>query len=305
MKIKTLISFLLLLVAIMPFFLMGIYYQSLGDLGGSVVLTLVVIGVMLLLLWGATVARAHVGRFSKIIHISGWVLGVIYFLIGFVYVVPKASHFFYVNNEQINIQAEADTVIAHTNDMFALYKKKADNRSARLEQEIKNTQTTPNGMNVFNQAYPNKNYSPQLPATERVAFYQVLMSDYNSIFDTWSNELEPAFREKLVQNFGLFSAPANVYLLVTTVDQYSQQLKNGFTRTSPMERLHNEMPEFKCSVNAENLTNRFTNDETSSVWNILIALLILLSGASFLLVKLDHVDSQRGKDPIYDQGIPF
>lgn len=305
MKIKTFISLFLLLLGIMPFFLMGSYYQSLGDFGGSLVLTLVAIGVMLLLLWGATAARAHVGRFSKIIHISGWVLGVIYFLIGIVFVIPRASHFFYVNNEQINIQAEADTVIAHTNEMFARYKKKVDDRSARLEQEIKNTQTTPNGMNEFNQAYPNKNYNPQLPATERVAFYQVLMSDYNSIFDTWSNELEPAFTEKLVQNFGLFSAPANVYLLVTTVEQYSQQLKDSFTKTSPMERLHNEKPEFDYYVYAQNLTNRFTNDETSSVWNILLGLLILLSGAAFLLVKLDHVDPQRGKDPIYDQGIPL
>ncbi len=304
MKIKTFIS-LIILIVVMPFFSMGTYYKTLGDLSSSLILTVIVIGVMLLLLWGATAARAHVGRFSKLIHISGWVIGAIYLLIGFAFVIPPASHFFYVNNEQINIQAEADSVIIQTNSMLALYKKKVNDRAARLEEDIKKSQLTPNGRYLFSQAYPNKSYTSQLPSTERIAFYQVLMTAYDPIYDEWSNRLEPEFMSKLVQEFGLFSAPANVYLLANTVEQYSKQLHDGFQTTSRWERLNKETPNFDNSVYAQNLTNRFTNDETSVVWNILLALLIVISGASFLLVKLEHVDPQRRKDPIYNQGIPL
>ena len=158
---------------------MGYYYQSMGDIGGSLLLTIFFIGIMLLLMWLATLCRAHEGRYSKIIHLLGWLMGVGYLLVGIIMIIPTASHFFYVNSEKKSIQAEADSIIKRTDNMFVLYKKQVNNRAARLEQEILNTRTTPNGLTRFSNAYPQKNYSPQLPSSERTTFYNVLMSNYN------------------------------------------------------------------------------------------------------------------------------
>ena len=125
MKLKTLVSILLLIV-IMAFFFMGQYYQTLGDTIGAITMTLILFALMGALAWGATTARQREGSFSTVLHVVGFVIGVVYLVVGGLFVVPTGSHFFYVNSEKQDIQEQADTVIARTNEMLVFYKKMAD-----------------------------------------------------------------------------------------------------------------------------------------------------------------------------------
>lgn len=302
MKLKTLVTIVLLII-LMVFFYMGQYYKTLGDSVSAGTMTLIVFALMGGMACGATAARQREGSFSSILHIVGIVIGVIYIIIGGFAIVPTSSHFFYVNGEKQNIQAQADTVISRTNEMLAVYKKMADNRAQRLEQDLINSQYTPSGQADFAKAYPNKKYDSRMPSTERIAFGSRLMSDFNNIKSEWETTYETEFRSKLAQDWSALYAPENSRLLAKTVKEYSVKLHDAFkSSTTPFERIRGEQPEFDKSVTADYIVNEFIGDKTNSAWNIVLWILVILSAASFIFVQSTHVKPQNKKDPIFDRG---
>ena len=302
MKLKTLVSILLLIV-IMAFFFMGQYYQTLGDTIGAITMTLILFALMGALAWGATTARQREGSFSTVLHVVGFVIGVVYLVVGGLFVVPVGSHFFYVNSEKQNIQEQADTVISKTNEMLSLYKKMADNRAQRLEQDLINSQYTPTGRADFAQAYPNKVYDSKMPSAERIAFGNRLLSTFNNIKDEWENQFEPEFSSKLAHDWSAFYSPENSQLLANKVSEYSSQLQDAYKKTtSPFERLRGEKPEFEKNVSANYIVQKFQNSDTSVAWNIILMILLIISASSFIFVQSTHVKTQKKKDPIFDLG---
>lgn len=301
MKLKTLISVVLLII-LMVFFFMGQYYQSLGDAVTAITMTLIVFVLMGGLAWGATVARQREGSFSAILHIGGIVIGFIYLVIGGLFVVPVSSHFFYVNSEKQNIQVQADSVISRTNEMLAVYKKKANNRAQRLEQDLKNSRYTQAGREEFEQAYPNKQYDSKMPSTERMVFSNRLLSVFNNIENEWETTYEPEFTSKLAQNWSTLYAPENSRLLSKTVKDYSEKLRDAFTSTTPFEHLRGEQPTFDSIVTADYIVNEFRSSKTDLVWNIVLLILLLFSAASFIFVQSTHVKTQTKKDQISGLG---
>lgn len=301
MRVKTIISVSLLLI--LAFFtFMGRLYSTLGDAVGAIIWAILCVIIMGLMLFGAAYARKHQGSFSKALHCVGYGLGLVYFVLGLLFMVPSASHFFYVNSEKHNIQVQADTVIARTNEMFKAYKKQTENRALRLETEIKNTQYTSAGWELFSKAFPGKKYSASLPGTERSTFLDVLLLPYNQNFPEWDQALESEFVDKLVNGWSLFYSPSNCNLLANKVKSYSKELREGFTKLSPMERVQGESPEFNISVNADLMANKFKNNESSPVWSAILIIVLLLSCAEFVFIQLPHVRKRKKKDPIYEQG---
>lgn len=302
MKLKTLVSIVLLII-LMVFFFMGQYYQSLGDTVSASTMTLIVFVLMGALALGATASRQREGSFSNILHIIGIIIGIIYLAVGGLFVVPMSSHFFYVNGEKQNIQVQADTVISRTNEMLAVYKKMADNRAQRLEQDLINSQYTPAGLAEFEKAYPQKQYNSKMPSTERIAFGNRLLTDFNNIKNEWETTYSIEFTSKLAQDWSALYAPENSQLLAKTVKEYSKKLQDAFQNsTTPFERLRGEHPVFDKGVTADYIVNEFACDKTSSVWNVVLFILLILSAASFFFVQSTHVKTQTKKDPIFDLG---
>lgn len=302
MKLKTLVSILLLIV-IMTFFYMGHYYQTLGDQVGSITMTLIIFVLMGLLLWGATAARQREGSFSTVLHIVGIVLGILYFIVGALFVVPKSSHFFYVNGEKQNIQAQADTVIERTNEMLAVYKKMVDNRSLRLKRDIINSQKTPAGKAEFAKAYPNKAYNIGMDSIEKKNFGESLLRAYHEIKVEWENQFRPEFSSKLAHDWSAFDSPGNSLLLANKVSEYSYNLQDAYQKYhSPFEKLRGEQPVFEKEVTAGYIVDEFESNETSVVWNIVLLILVILSASSFIFVQGTHVKTQKKKDPILETG---
>lgn len=302
MKLKTLVSIVLLIV-IMVFFFCGRYYQKLGNTVEAVIMTLIFLILMGGLLWGATAARQREGAFSSALKIIGVILGIVYIIVGMLYIIPVSSHFFYVNNEKHIIQTQADTIIARTNDMLSTYKKMANNRALRLEQDIIKSQYTNSGISEFREAYPNKAYNSKLPSNERIAFGDRLLSTFNNVKKEWETYYEPAFSDKLAHNWSVFYSVENARLLKNIVKDYSSKLQETYQKsTSPFERLRGEQPTFENQVSADYIVEKFENSETSGVWNIVLVILLFLSAASFVFVQNTHVKKQRKNDKILDLG---
>lgn len=302
MKLKTFVSIALLIV-IMVFFFFGRYYQKLGNTVEAVTMTLIFLVLMGGLAWGATAARQREGAFSSVLNIIGIILGIIYIVVGILFVVPVSSHFFYVNNEKHIIQNQADTVIARTNEMLSTYKKMANNRALRLEQDIIKSQYSYSGISDFRAAYPNKSYDSKLPSTERIAFGNRLLSIFNNIKNEWDTYYEPAFSEKLAHNWSILYSVENARLLKNVVKDYSNRLQESYQKsTSPFERLRGEQPVFEKQVSADYIVEKFENTETSGIWNIVLVILLFLSAASFVFVQNTHVKKQRKNDKILDLG---
>lgn len=303
MKLKTIVSALLLLI-VMGFFFMGQFYTTLGDTMGSLILTFILTVLLGALMAIATLCRERQGSFSKVLHITGFVIVVVYIIVGTFYVVPRASHFFYVNSSKQDIQAQADTVITRTDQMFAEYKKQAGSRALKLAQDLKNSQLTQQGRTEFQSAYGGLTWNDSLPTAQQNAFRNTLMVEYNRFWDKWngSGNLRKQFKEMLANDWSAFYSPSNASNLAARVSEYSEKLAENFTKQSPFERLRNEKKTFDTSVNADYIVEKFTGNDTSTAWNIVLFILILFSASAAIFVQSTHVKTQTKKDPIFDTG---
>lgn len=301
MKLKTLVS-LLSLMGIMFVFYMGHYYKMLGDVAGSLFLTLVVFALMAGILWIATAARQRQGSFSEILHIVGIAVGVVYIAVGALYIVPEGSHFFYVMGETNNMQIEVDTVISQTDKMFAEYESRAEDRALHLKQKIDNSRYSLTGKEDFEKAYPKKNWSYSFATTEEEIFLGQLYRNLKPEKVEWKGIKEEC-QLYIVDNWELFMSPVNVKILDEKVKEYGRVLKKDYEGIkSPYERLYGENPTFNQQVSAQAIVDKIQGSDTDGVWNIILFLILIVSASAFIFVQSSHIKKQKKDDPIYEQG---